>query len=74
MSDDSESGWYVLDTHCRRAIGYLGAALAERGQLPVDFEQPALLELWGEALGQTMDPDEPSPIGPDPETARQLLT
>ena len=59
---DTSSDWYVLGAHSRRAIGYLGAALAERGDLPVDFEQPQLLDLWGEALKETMDGAERSPI------------
>jgi hypothetical protein len=63
MSDSGASDWYVLGAHTRRAIGYLGAELAERGDLPPDFEQPQLLEIWGEALEATMDTDERSPIG-----------
>jgi hypothetical protein len=58
-------GWYVSDVHCRRAIGYLGAKLAEEGHLVSGFEQPLLLEFWGEALEATMDVDEASPIGPE---------
>lgn len=60
----SEIGWYVSDVHCRRAIGYLGAKLADEGHLPPEFLQPLLLEFWGEALEKTMDVTEPSPIGP----------
>lgn len=63
FEQDSPSGWYVLDAHTHRAIGYLGAALAESGDLPPSFEQPRLLELWGEALQATMDVTERSPIG-----------
>jgi len=70
---DNELGWYVSDVHCRRAIGYLSAKLVEDGYLPADFPSPLLLELWGEALQETMDTSGPSPIGPDPETARKFL-
>lgn len=62
-SDSGASDWYVLGAHARRAIGYLGAALSERGDLATDFEQPVLLDLWGEALQATMEPAEASPIG-----------
>jgi hypothetical protein len=59
---DETSDWYVLGAHTRRAIGYLGASLAEHGHLPADFEQPLLLDLWGEALTATMETGERSPI------------
>jgi hypothetical protein len=62
VPEDTASGWYVLDSHTRRAIGYLGASLAESGDLPADFEQPRLLDLWAEALEATMQVDELSPI------------
>jgi len=63
--DDSNGEVYITGAHTRRALGYLGATLAERGYLPVDFEQPLLLDLWGEALEITMQIDDnpPSPIG-----------
>lgn len=70
----SEYGWYVLDTHCRRAIGYLSAKLVEEGHLAGDFESPRLLDMWGEALSVTMEVTEPSPIGPDPALARTILS
>jgi|GraSoiStandDraft_4_1057263.scaffolds.fasta_scaffold74606_3 hypothetical protein len=77
MSDpkinEYEIGWYVSDVHCRRAIGYMSAKLVEDGDLAPNFQSPALLELWGEALQQTMDMDEPSPLGPDQETVRKFL-
>lgn len=75
--EDSDSqtdiGWYVSDVHCRRAIGYLSAKLAEDGHVPPNFESPKLLEMWGEALSATMDVNEPSPIGPDLERAEEIL-
>ena len=61
----AELGWYVSDVHCRRAIGYLSAELG--------VESPLLLKMWGEALQQTMDVREPSPIGPEPELARKFV-
>jgi hypothetical protein len=70
----SDIGWYVSDVHCRRAIGYLSAELAEKGYLVPDFESPLLLEMWGEALSATMDVTEPSPIGPDLERAQEILS
>jgi hypothetical protein len=69
----TELGWYVSDIHCRRAIGYLSAKLAEEGYLPADFQSPLLLKMWGEALQETMNVGEPSPIGPEPELARKFL-
>jgi hypothetical protein len=66
-------GWYVSDTHCRRAIGYLYTNLATKGHLAADFEAPLLLKMWGEALANTLDVREPSPIGPDPELAKEIL-
>src|SRR5262245_25530343 len=75
MSDvsDDELGWYVSDVHCRRAIGYLSAALAESGYLRSDFQSPMLLDMWGEALTETMVVTEPSPLGPDQEAVRKFL-
>jgi hypothetical protein len=59
-AEDRESAdWYILGAHARRALGYLGAALAQEGFK--NFQQ--LLDLWGEALERTMDPDERSPVG-----------
>ena len=69
----TELGWYVSDVHCRRAIGYLSAKLAELGYLVPEFESPRMLALWGEALEETMNVTEPSPIGPEPEHARKFL-
>jgi hypothetical protein len=60
--EDTASDWYVLGAHARRAIGYLGFSLIERGYLNQDFELPRLLDLWGEALTATMDGNERSPI------------
>jgi hypothetical protein len=62
IEEDSTSDWYILGAHARRALGYLGASLAESGDLPIDFEQPRLLDLWGEALTATMEMGEKSPI------------
>jgi hypothetical protein len=61
---DTESEWYVSGAHARRALGYLGVELAERGDLPDDFEMPVLLDLWGDALTATVDLDDevPSPV------------
>ena len=63
MSDREDGAWYVLDSHARRAIGYLSVALVKEGVLPGDFEIPRLLDLWGEALERTIEPDERSPVG-----------
>jgi hypothetical protein len=66
MEKDSENGeLYITGTHARRAIGYLGASLASQGDLPLDFEQPKLLDIWSEALVATMQVEDnpPSPIG-----------
>jgi hypothetical protein len=76
MEDDynpNNIGWYVSDRHCNRAIGYLSVDLVERGYLNPTFESPILLEMWGEALKATMDVNEPSPIGPDPELAERII-
>lgn len=65
-TEDVENGdWYISGAHGRRALGYLGAMLATEGIIPPDFEQPRLLEMWGEALGATMKVEDnpPSPIG-----------
>lgn len=66
-------GWYISDIHCRRAITYLCAKLIEDGHLPPVFELSIFTDLWGEALQETMNMNEPSPIGPDPELARKFL-
>lgn len=58
---DTEIGWYISDSHARRAIGYLSAALPELH----DVDMPRLEEAWGEALEKTIDWDERSPIGPE---------
>lgn len=76
--DDSELavdeiGWYVSDIHCRRAIMYLCAKLVEDGYLPPVFELAIFMDLWEEALKETMAMNEPSPLGPDPEAARKFL-
>lgn len=60
--DDVACDWYVSGAHARRALGYLGARLAERGDLPAAFKQPLLLELWGEALAATLETTELSPV------------
>jgi hypothetical protein len=68
-----EIGWYVSDIHCRRAIMYLCAKLIEDRHLPPVFELDIFMELWAEALKETMVMNEPSPLGPDPEAARKFL-
>jgi hypothetical protein len=76
MSDlnlNDDLGWYVSDVHCRRAIIYLTSKLIEDGDLPFDFKAEAMLEIWAEALRETMVGSEPSPLGPDPEAARKFL-
>lgn len=52
---------YISQSHGIRALGYLGAKLAEEGSLPEEFEQPRLLLIWGEALAATMQLDDYSP-------------
>lgn len=54
-------GWYVSDTHARRAIGYLTGSVPELRNVEV----PRLAGAWGEALAQTIDVRERSPIGPE---------
>lgn len=54
-------GWYISDLHAKRALGYLSAALPELHGV----DMPHLAEVWGEALEKTMDPNDPSPIGPE---------
>jgi hypothetical protein len=73
---DSESdiGWYVSDVHAARAIGYLRMDLERTGYLATELTVPKVLELWGQALTMTMDITEPSPIGPDPELADNIVT
>jgi hypothetical protein len=71
--DTTGIGWYVSDVHCREAIGYLCVELTRKGYLPVDFQSPKLLEMWGRALSKTMDASQPSPIGPDPDLAKDIL-
>lgn len=74
LKDDTANiGWYVSDTHCVRAIGYLSAKLVREGHLQPEFRSTLLLDLWGEALSETMNVDEPSPIGPDSELASHKL-
>jgi hypothetical protein len=62
IDQDQTTETYVSVTHTRRAIGYLGAMLAEGFYLNPDFEQPLLLEFWSEALHKTMDLNERSPV------------
>jgi hypothetical protein len=69
----TEMGWYVSNVHCTRAIGYLSAKLVDDGYLSKSFELPLMLDIWAEALGETMNVHEPSPIGPEPELARKFL-
>jgi hypothetical protein len=78
MSEDEqdeapEIGWYVSDTHCRRALGYLSVKLAEGGYVKPDFESPLLLDLWEESMAAAMETSDPSPIGPDPDRVREIL-
>jgi hypothetical protein len=58
---DTDIGWYVSDTHARRAIGYLSAALPELHSV----DMPCIAKAWGDALLATIDPNERSPIGPE---------
>lgn len=60
-SPAGDIGWYISDTHARRAIGYLSGSVPELRNVPV----PVLAEAWGEALEKTLIWDEPSPIGPE---------
>lgn len=62
MSDErtTDIGWYISDTHARRAIGYLSAALPELHNV----EMGRIADAWGEALAKTVEPGELSPIGP----------
>ena len=61
MSEDQVTDWYVSSSHAVRALGYLGARLAEDGDLNPKFEKPKLLLIWGEALAATMKLDDHSP-------------
>jgi len=54
-------GWYISDTHARRAIGYLTAAVPELHGITV----PWMATKWAEALKETMQTEERSPIGPE---------
>jgi hypothetical protein len=63
--DTSGVGWYVSDSHALRAIGYLTAAIPELHNVDVPF----VAEKWAEALTNTIEPSDPSPIGP--ESVRQ---
>lgn len=58
---DTDIGWYISDTHARRALGYLSKVMPELHQV----NPGTLLDLWGISLQQTIDPDERSPIGPE---------
>lgn len=60
-------GWYISDTHARRAIGYLTTIVGVLNDYPV----PDLASAWGEALEKTMDVNEMSPIGPEAEVPSQ---
>lgn len=68
-----EIGWYVSDVHCTRAIKYLREELVSKGYLPAGPDSSLFLAMWGEALQQTMDVKEPSPIGAEPEHARKFV-
>jgi hypothetical protein len=65
IQDSGEGEWYITGAHARRAIGYLGAELIERGHLQKDFDFAELPEIWGKALQATMSEsdEDPSPIG-----------
>jgi hypothetical protein len=71
MTEDPD--WYVSDIHCRRAIQYLYSSLFGEGYLSSQLSHAQLLDLWAEALEQTLAVNEASPIGPDPEAARKFV-
>ena len=64
--------WYLSGAHCCRAIRLLEKWM-EEGWVPDDHGSPNLLEMWSEALEATIDPNEESPLGPDPYRVIQYL-
>jgi hypothetical protein len=64
--------WYLSAAHCCRAIRLMERWIDE-GWVPDDHGSPNLLEMWSEALEETLDENEASPIGPDPYRVVQLL-
>lgn len=69
---DATGEWYVSGAHTRRALGHLGAQLAEKGLLPPSFEQPRLLDMWGDAIAATVEVNE-RPAQPEPQREPTLL-
>jgi len=59
---DTATDWYISRAHAVRALGYLGAEIAERGYLPEGFEQPLLLEIYEQGLNATVEDDDRSPV------------
>jgi hypothetical protein len=68
-----ELGWYISDVHCKRAIDYLFSELKERELVNPELTPREFSKMWAQALGETMAVKEPSPIGPDPELAREFV-
>lgn len=61
LPTQGEIGWYISDTHARRAIGYLAGSVPELASVDV----PRLAEEWAKAIQATLDWNEMSPIGPE---------
>lgn len=59
---DEATDWYISRAHVVRALGYLGATLAEDGDLDPDFEQPKLLDVFENGLNATVEDDDLSPV------------
>lgn len=59
---DEATDWYISRAHAVRALGYLGATLAEDGDLDPDFEQPKLLDVFENGLNATVEDDDLSPV------------
>lgn len=59
---------YISEQHARRAVGYLGIAMAVRGYISPFFPFAEMHALWDEALQTTTEPSEkpPSPIKGSP--------
>ena len=60
--DDEATEWYISRAHAVRALGYLGATLAEDGDLDPEFEQPKLLEVFADGLAKTISVHDYSPV------------
>lgn len=55
---------YISEQHARRAVGYLGIAMAVRGYISPFFPFAVMHDLWEEAIKTTTEASEkpPSPI------------